>query len=72
MLLRERLELTLQIAHRLRGRLRRYDVLGRWGGEEFIVLTPAVPDDETLRRLADQLEAMAEEVEGKTGSTEPR
>jgi hypothetical protein len=27
---------------------------------------------EALRRLADQLAAMAEEVEGKTGSTEPR
>jgi diguanylate cyclase (GGDEF)-like protein len=44
-----------EIASRLRGRLRRYDVLGRWGGEEFIVLAPTVPDDETLRRLADQI-----------------
>jgi diguanylate cyclase (GGDEF)-like protein len=44
-----------EVASRLRGRLRRYDVLGRWGGEEFVVLTPALPDDETLRRLADQI-----------------
>ncbi|MDX6540898.1 MAG: hypothetical protein QOI71_2508 [Gaiellales bacterium] len=44
-----------EIASRLRGRLRRYDVPGRWGGEQFIVLAPAVPDDETLRRLADQI-----------------
>ena len=40
---------------RLQGRLRGYDVLGRWGGEEFIVLAPAVPDDEMLRRLAEQI-----------------
>jgi diguanylate cyclase (GGDEF)-like protein len=44
-----------EVASRLQGRLRGYDVLGRWGGEEFIVLAPAVPDDETLRRLADQI-----------------
>jgi diguanylate cyclase (GGDEF)-like protein len=44
-----------EIARRLRGRLRGYDVLGRWGGEEFIVLAPGVPDDDTLRRLADQI-----------------
>ena len=44
-----------EVARRLQGRLRRYDVLGRWGGEEFIVLAPGVPDDETLRRLADQI-----------------
>ena len=44
-----------EIAGRLQGRLRGYDVLGRWGGEEFIVLAPGVPDDATLRRLADQI-----------------
>ena len=44
-----------EIARRLRGRLRGYDVLGRWGGEAFIVLAPGVPDDDTLRRLADQI-----------------
>jgi diguanylate cyclase (GGDEF)-like protein len=42
-----------EVAGRLQGRLRGYDVIGRWGGEEFIVLAPGVPDDETLRRLAD-------------------
>ena len=44
-----------EIAARLQGRLRGYDVLGRWGGEEFIVLAPGVPDDEMLRRLAEQI-----------------
>ena len=44
-----------EIARRLQGRLRGYDVLGRWGGEEFIVLAPAVPNDEMLRRLAEQI-----------------
>jgi diguanylate cyclase (GGDEF)-like protein len=44
-----------EIAARLQGRLRGYDVLGRWGGEEFIALAPGVPDDEMLRRLAEQI-----------------
>ena len=44
-----------EVARRLRGRLRGYDVLGRWGGEAFIVLAPGVPDDETLRTLAEQI-----------------
>jgi diguanylate cyclase (GGDEF)-like protein len=44
-----------EVAARLQGRLRGYDVLGRWGGEEFIVLAPGVPDDETLHSLADQI-----------------
>ena len=44
-----------EVARRLRGRMRGYDVLGRWGGEQFIVLAPGVPDDETLRTLAEQI-----------------
>ena len=44
-----------EVAGRLRARLRRYDVLGRWDGEAFIVLAPGLPDDETLRRLAEQI-----------------
>lgn len=44
-----------EVAGRLRARLRGYDVLGRWDGEVFIVLAPGVPDDETLRKLAEQI-----------------
>jgi len=44
-----------EIARRLRGRLRGYDVLGRWDGEAFIALMPGVPDDQVLRTLAEQI-----------------
>ena len=44
-----------EIARRLRGRLRGYDVLGRWDDEAFVALMPGVPDDDTLRSLADQI-----------------
>ena len=44
-----------EIARRLRGRLRGYDVLGRWDGEAFVALMPGIPDDDTLRSLADQI-----------------
>ena len=44
-----------EVARRLRGRLRGYDVLGRWDGEAFIVLMPGVPDDQMLRTLAEQI-----------------
>ena len=44
-----------EIARRLRGRLRGYDVLGRWDDEAFVALMPGIPDDETLRSLAEQI-----------------
>jgi diguanylate cyclase (GGDEF)-like protein len=44
-----------EVANRLRARLRGYDVLGRWDGGAFIVLAPGVPDDGTLRTLAEQI-----------------
>ena len=44
-----------EIARRLRGRLRGYDVLGRWDGEAFVALMPGLPDDDTLRSLAEQI-----------------
>jgi two-component system cell cycle response regulator len=44
-----------EVASRLRTRLRGYDVIGRWDGEAFILLAPGVPDDATLRGLAEQI-----------------
>jgi diguanylate cyclase (GGDEF)-like protein len=34
-----------EIAHRLRERVRREDVVGRWGGEEFVVALPETTPD---------------------------
>ena len=52
----------VEIAARLQRRLRGYDVLGRWGGDEFIVLAPGVPDDETMRELAEQIRRLVGEL----------
>ena len=35
--------------------LRSYDSIARWGGEEFVVLAPAVPDEAVLGRVGEQL-----------------
>jgi diguanylate cyclase (GGDEF)-like protein len=42
-------------AHRLRKAIRPTDVLARWGGEEFVVLLPAVHDPETLHHRGEEL-----------------
>jgi diguanylate cyclase (GGDEF)-like protein len=47
--------LLSEISRRLRGRLRGYDVVGRWDGEAFVALMPGIPDDDTLRSVADQI-----------------
>ena len=60
-----------EIATRLQGRLRGYDVLGRWGGEEFIVLAPGVPDDETLLRLAEQIRRLIGALPGRARRRRP-
>ena len=41
------------VAHRLQAGVRRYDVVGRWGGEEFCVVVPGVGSDRALRRVAE-------------------
>jgi len=44
-------------AARLRQAIRPTDVLARWGGEEFVVLLPAVHDSETLHNRGEELRA---------------
>ncbi len=41
------------VARRLQAGVRRYDVVGRWGGEEFCVVVPGVGSDRALRRIAE-------------------
>jgi diguanylate cyclase (GGDEF)-like protein/putative nucleotidyltransferase with HDIG domain len=45
----------VEVAARLRHALRRFDTVARWGGEEFIVLAPALEDVRQLHELADRL-----------------
>jgi diguanylate cyclase (GGDEF)-like protein len=45
----------VQAAGRLREAVRPYDVVARWGGEEFAILVPAVPDDHALRSIGESL-----------------
>jgi len=40
---------------------RRYDVVGRWGGEEFVVLCPEVTK-ETLRAIAERIRERVREL----------
>ena len=43
-----------EAAHRMRQALRRYDKLGRYGGEEFLMFAPEC-DEETATKLADRI-----------------
>lgn len=44
----------VEVAHRIRSTLRVYDSVGRFGGEEFLVLVPDC-DTETARQLAERM-----------------
>jgi diguanylate cyclase (GGDEF)-like protein/putative nucleotidyltransferase with HDIG domain/PAS domain S-box-containing protein len=44
-----------EIAARLRAALRGFDTVARWGGEEFIVLTPALDGSRELLEIAERL-----------------
>jgi diguanylate cyclase (GGDEF)-like protein/PAS domain S-box-containing protein/putative nucleotidyltransferase with HDIG domain len=48
-------EVLVAVARRLAGAIRPYDMLARWGGEEFIVLVAGMTDVAVLRRIAEQL-----------------
>jgi diguanylate cyclase (GGDEF)-like protein len=45
----------VEVASRLRRALRGFDTVARWGGEEFIVLAPALEGNEQLHEIADTL-----------------
>jgi diguanylate cyclase (GGDEF)-like protein/PAS domain S-box-containing protein len=44
-----------EIAARLASAIRPYDVLARWGGEEFILLTPDTADADDLKQMGEKL-----------------
>jgi diguanylate cyclase (GGDEF)-like protein len=48
-------QVLVEIARRLRSRIRRDDAVARWGGEEFIVLARDAPDDRALRRIGETI-----------------
>ena len=48
------------VARTLAHNCRPYDVAGRWGGEEFLIIAGQTPDQE-LRRLAERLRALVEQ-----------
>jgi diguanylate cyclase (GGDEF)-like protein len=48
-------EVLVQFADRLQAAMRPGDAVGRWGGEEFIVVLPGATDQETVQRRAEQL-----------------
>lgn len=60
------------VAHRLRSAVRPGQVLGRWGGEEFLALSPTLTDDAALR-FGDRLRALVgwEPVPLEDGRTLP-
>jgi diguanylate cyclase (GGDEF)-like protein len=45
----------IEIAARLRNAVRPYDCVARWGGEEFIVLAPAMQNEGALWKIAEVL-----------------
>lgn len=58
-----------QVAHLLQGALRRYDAIGRYGGEEFLAVLPSVPEEycnEIVERLAESVRAGDFRVDGRT------
>jgi diguanylate cyclase (GGDEF)-like protein len=46
-------EVLRETTRRISAAVRGYDTVGRWGGEEFIVIVPGLVDDEALRAAAE-------------------
>ena len=64
--------LLLQISHRLKICLRSTDSVGRWGGDEFLIILPDVDEHEAVGFIADKLMQCMQaplEVEGRALST---
>lgn len=55
--------LLVELAARMQQRLRRHDVIGRWGGEEFLLLLSGVSLEEAKLVLDALREALAEPVD---------
>jgi diguanylate cyclase (GGDEF)-like protein len=45
----------VELATRLGRSVRRYDLVGRWGGEEFCVIVPGIATEDALRRVGDTI-----------------
>ncbi|HWX46754.1 MAG TPA: GGDEF domain-containing protein [Roseomonas sp.] len=54
-------EVLASLGHRLSGMLRQGDTLGRWGGEEFLLIAPDTGEASALR-LAEQMRQVARAV----------
>ncbi len=50
-------QVLVEVARRLARAGRQYDAVGRWGGEEFVVLVASAGDDASLRASAERLRA---------------
>ncbi len=46
-------EVLREVTRRLTAAVRNYDTVGRWGGEEFVVIVPGVADENALRTAAE-------------------
>lgn len=59
------------VAHAMKDTLRALDYVGRWGGEEFILVLPNITDD-ILRRVAERCRLNVEESSFHAGGEEIR
>lgn len=55
-------EILCMVAYALRSSLRSFDFVGRWGGEEFVVILPNITDD-LLRRIGERCRMLIEEAQ---------